>query len=310
MSLLSLVVPMHNEELVIPAFFSEMGVIAGKLGCPLEFVCVNDGSTDGTLRLLLERLGGGQVMKVVNLSRNFGKEAAMMAGLAQASGDAAVIIDADLQDPPELLLAFLEKWREGYDVVYGVRVSRATDTRLKRWTAQRFYKLFNRLATLPIPEDVGDFRLLDRRAIDAILALPERNRFGKGLFSWVGFHQIGVPFERVARVAGKTSWSYPRLAHLAVDGITSFSIVPLRLASIVGFAVSLLGLLYAGFLVARTIAFGADVPGYASLMVVMLFLGGVQLLCLGVIGEYLGRLYIEAKNRPLYIVSDVYEGGS
>ena len=303
--LISIVAAFYNEEESIAAFFGEMARVTAALDCRVEYVCVNDGSRDRTLSLLCEQLKANPKIRIVNLARNFGKEAAISAGLAHAKGNAVVIIDADLQDPPSLISAFVEKWREGFDVVYGVRSSRKVDTLAKRATAHLFYSLFNGLTDVKIPPGAGDFRLMDRRVVDALLALPERNRFMKGLFSWVGFRQTGIEFVREARVAGKSGWSYFRLAYFAVDGLTSFSIAPLRVASLVGIAVSLIGFSYAAFLVIRTLLFGTDVPGYASVMVVMMFLGGVQLVCLGLMGEYLGRLYIEAKGRPLYIVADV-----
>lgn len=303
--LISIVVAFYNEEDTVRAFFSETTRVAQALQCRVEYICVNDGSQDRTFGLLREQMKSVPNVRIVDLARNFGKEAAMTAGLAHARGDAVIVIDADLQDPPTLIPAFVAKWREGYDVVYGIRSSRSVDTVLKRWTARAYYALFNALTDARIPAGAGDFRLLDRRAVDAILKLPERNRFMKGLFSWIGFRQIGVEFARETRVAGATSWSYFRLANFAIDGLTSFSIAPLRIASLAGVVVSLFGFSYAAFLIARTIIIGADVPGYASLMVVIMVLGGVQLICLGLVGEYLGRLYIEAKGRPLYLVSDV-----
>jgi polyisoprenyl-phosphate glycosyltransferase len=309
-TLLSIVVAFYNEERTIDALFLELDRVAAGLPCRVEYVCVNDGSRDLTLDALREKVKGDPRIRIVNFARNFGKEAALTAGLAYARGDAVVVIDADLQDPPSLIPQFLEKWRDGYDVVYGARSTRASDTFFKRLTANAFYKLFNKVTDVKIPSDAGDFRLLDRRAVAALLELPERNRFMKGLFSWVGFRQTGVEFVREARVAGKTSWNYLRLFNFAIDGITSFSIAPLRIASLVGVTASILGFIYAAILTLRTIIFGVDVPGYASIMVVTMFLGGMQLICLGLIGEYLGRLYIEAKGRPLYIVADVYEAGS
>ena len=306
-SLISIVAAFFNEEEAIPAFFREVEAVVATLDCRVEFVCVNDGSRDATLYLLRRQMLTTPNMRIVNLARNFGKEAAISAGLAHAKGDAVVVIDADLQDPPALIGEFAAKWREGFDVVYGVRASRKTDSFAKRATAKMFYAIFNRMTDIQIPPGAGDFRLMDRRVVDAILALPERNRFMKGLFSWVGFRQTGVEFVREARVAGHSGWSFLRLANLAIDGLTSFSIAPLRLASLCGLVVSLLGFSYAAYLVLRTLLFGIDVPGYASVMVVMMVLGGVQLVCLGLIGEYLGRLYIEAKARPLYIIADVFE---
>jgi glycosyltransferase involved in cell wall biosynthesis len=231
----------------------------------------------------------------------------MTAGLAHARGNAVVVIDADLQDPPELIEQFVAKWREGYEVVYGIRASRASDTFAKRITAEAFYKLFNRITSVPIPADAGDFRLLDRKVVDALLTFPERNRFMKGLFAWVGFKQIGVPFVRRPRVQGKTAWNYWKLINFAIDGVTGFSTIPLRVWSFIGAFVSLVAFAYAGFLIVRTLIFGIDVPGYASIMVTVLFLGGIQLLGLGTLGEYMGRLYMEAKGRPIYIVSCIYE---
>jgi glycosyltransferase involved in cell wall biosynthesis len=287
--------------------FEELDRVAAGLPYALEYICVNDGSTDQTLDLLRKQIVMRPGARIVNLSRNFGKEAALSAGMSYARGEAVIVMDADLQDPPELIPLFLEKWREGYEVVYGVRSSRRADTFLKRSTARLFYKFFNRISETKLPDGAGDFRLLDRKPVDAMLSLPERNRFSKGLFSWIGFRCIGVPFERPARIGGKTSWNYLRLFNFAIDGVTSFSIAPLRVASLVGTTISLIGFAYAGYLVLRTVFQGIDVPGYASIMVVTMTLGGVQLICLGLVGEYLGRLYVEAKARPLFLVSEVIE---
>lgn len=304
-ALLSIVIALHNEEQVIDELFSELVRTTSRLDCAVEYVCVNDGSTDATLARLRERLHNAIDLTILDLARNFGKEAAMTAGLEQARGDAVLVIDADLQDPPSLIAEFLAKWREGYDVVYGVRVSRASDSFLKRTTANLFYRLFNRVANTKIPFGAGDFRLMDRRVVDALLAMPERNRFMKGLFSWVGFRQIGVEYVRDQRIGGQSSFNYPRLLNFAIDGLTSFSILPLRIASLAGILVSIAGFSYAAYLIVRTLIEGVDVPGYASIMVVIMFIGGVQLIGLGLIGEYLGRLYVEAKARPLYIVAGI-----
>ena len=304
-ALLSIVIALHNEEQAIAALFTELSLIEVQLDCRVEYVCVNDGSTDGTLALLRDKMQHMPNLTIVDLARNFGKEAAMTAGLAQAHGDAILVIDADLQDPPSLIPEFMVKWREGFDVVYGVRASRDSDTLLKRTTAAMFYNLFNRVANTQIPHGAGDFRLMDRRVVQALLSLPERNRFMKVLFSWVGFQQTGVEYVRESRVAGRSSFNYPRLVNFAIDGLTSFSILPLRLASMAGILISIVGFAYAAYLVLRTMVQGVDVPGYASIMVVVMFLGGVQLICLGFIGEYLGRLYVEAKGRPLYIIAGV-----
>jgi polyisoprenyl-phosphate glycosyltransferase len=307
--LISIVVAFYNEEKAIGQFFAEMDRVAPGFASAVEYVCINDGSRDRTLELLRAQMESGRRMRIVNFARNFGKEAAMTAGLQQARGNAVVVIDADLQEPPSLIADFVVKWREGYDVVYGLRTLRKGDTLVKRSSARAFYRLFNSITSVPIPHDAGDFRLMDRRVVDALLTLPERNRFMKGLFAWVGFRQTGIEFVRDARVAGQSSWNYLRLWNFAIDGLTSFSIVPLRIASMAGGIISLIGFIYAAYLTTRTLVFGVDVPGYASIMVVMIFLGGVQLLCLGLIGEYLGRLYIEAKARPLYIIADIFDGG-
>jgi glycosyltransferase involved in cell wall biosynthesis len=306
-ALLSIVVAMHNEQEAIAFFFAELEKIVATLDVRVEYVCVNDGSRDATLAKLRDYQKTDPRIRVIDLARNFGKEAAMTAGLRYAKGDAAVLIDADLQDPPELIAGFIAKWREGFDVVYGVRSSRQSDTLLKRVTASLFYSLFNKITDVPIVHDAGDFRLLDRKVIDALLSLPERNRFMKGLYSWVGFRQTGIEFVRQKRVAGETSWNYPKLLSFAIDAFTGFSIVPLRIGSFLGLFVSLFGFCYALFLFARTLIYGVDVPGYASIMVAILFLGGIQLLCLGMIGEYIGRAYIETKGRPIYLVAHVYE---
>ncbi len=305
--LMSIVAAFFDEADTIDAFFRETEDIARLLECDIEYVCVNDGSRDRTFELLSRHFLRNPQIRIVNLARNFGKEAAISAGLAHAKGDAAIVMDADLQDPPALIAAFFEKWQHGFDVVYGIRVRRNVDSLLKRATAHAFYWLFNRLTETKIPNGASDFRLLDRRVVDSLLALPERNRFMKGLYAWVGFNQVGVEYVRGPRAGGKSGWSYVRLFNFAVDALTSFSSMPLRLASVAGFAISLLGFLYAAFVIAKTLLFGTDVPGYASLMVMIMFLGGVQLFCLGVLGEYVGRLYTEAKGRPLYIVADIVE---
>ena len=305
--LISIVVAMHNEEPAIDAFFREVDAVSNTLAFKFEYVCVNDGSTDRTLNRLLERQARDARIRIVDLTRNFGKEAAMMAGLERARGDAVVLIDADLQDPPERIREFVVCWMQGYEVVYGVRTSRRADTATKRLTASMFYKIFNMMSEIAIPENAGDFRLLDRKAVNALLQLPERNRFTKGLYAWIGFRQIGIPFERVERVAGTSSWSYFKLFNFSIDALTSFSILPLRIASVLGGTISIVGILYAFYLVIRTLVFGIDVPGYASIMVAILFLGGFQMLGLGIVGEYIGRLYLEAKGRPIYLVAGVYE---
>lgn len=308
---LSIIVPVYNEEASVDLFFTRIEPVLAQTGLTYEIICVNDGSQDATLDRLVARREIDPAVKILDLSRNFGKEAALTAGLDCCAGAAAIPIDVDLQDPPELILRFVEKWREGYEVVYGIRVSRDADGLLKKATASGFYRLHNRLSQLQLPRNAGDFRLLDRRVVDALKQLPERNRFMKGLFTWVGFRQIGIHYERPGRARGTSSWNYWRLWNFALDGITAFSTLPLRVWSYVGGIVSLLAFLYASFLIVRTLIFGVDLPGYASLMVVILFMGGIQLISLGVIGEYLARLFQEVKQRPVYLVRAAYgwEGG-
>jgi polyisoprenyl-phosphate glycosyltransferase len=258
-----------------------------------------------SLQALVEHHHRNPCIKVVNLSRNFGKEVALSAGIDYASGAAVIPIDADLQDPPELIGELVEKWREGYDVVYATRRSRQGESWLKRWTAHAFYRTIGGMSRVPIPPDTGDFRLLDRRVVEALKQMPERNRFMKGLFAWVGFKQTSVSFVRPPSKR-PTTWNYWKLWNFAIDGITSFSFVPLKIWSYVGLTISLISFVYASFLVIRTLIFGIDLPGYASIMVAVLFLGGIQLMTLGIMGEYLGRVYEEVKGRPLYLVRDCY----
>jgi glycosyltransferase involved in cell wall biosynthesis len=304
--LVSLVVPVFNEEDGLQAFVDTIDDVLGHAPFDVEIVFVNDGSRDRTLERALALAALRPDVRVVNLARNFGKEAALTAGIEHASGNVLVPMDVDLQDPPELVLEFVAQWRRGYDVVYGVRTRRASDTASKRITAGWFYRLFNRLSPTPIPENTGDFRLIDRRVADVLERLPERNRFMKGLFAWVGFPSIGVPYERPVRRIGSTKFNYWRLWNFALDGVTSFSTVPLRIWSYVGAVFAILAFCYASFIVLRTLVFGVELPGYASLMAVVLFLGGVQLLSLGVLGEYLGRMFNEVKQRPIYVVEGTY----
>ena len=304
---LSIVAPCYNEESVLDAFFDTLTRELEKLAVSWEIVCVNDGSSDATRDVLVAKAREDARIKVVDLTRNFGKEAALTAGLDRAKGRAVVPIDVDLQDPPELIADMLAKWRAGFDVVYATRSARATDGFLKRTTARVFYGLFNRLTTVPIPRDAGDFRLMDRRVIDALKQLPERNRFMKGLFSWPGFKQAEVLYERRPRQQGSTKFNYWKLWNFAIDGMTSFSTAPLRVWTYVGGIVALFAFLYSLIIIVRTLIYGIDVPGYASLLVIVLFIGGVQLISLGIIGEYLGRTYNEVKRRPIYLVDHVYD---
>jgi glycosyltransferase involved in cell wall biosynthesis len=303
---ISVVVPVYNEEENLDALFGRLMAVLAEIGARYEIVCVNDGSRDGTLKGLIDYHHRYPQIKVVNLSRNFGKDVAMTAGIDHARGEAVIPIDADLQDPPELIADMVGKWREGYDVVYASRRERKGETWLKRFTAGIFYRVMNKLSDFPIPPNTGDFRLLDRRVVESLKRMPERNRFMKGLFAWVGYRQTAIFFDREPRHLGQTKWNYWKLWNFALDGITSFSFLPLKVWTYVGFALACLTLLYACFLLGRTIIFGNDVPGYASLMVAVLFLGGIQLLTLGIVGEYIGRVYEEVKGRPLYLVRDRY----
>jgi glycosyltransferase involved in cell wall biosynthesis len=305
--LISVVAPFYNEEPVIDQFFRQVVGVLESIGTEWEIVCVDDGSSDRTLDYLLAGARANPAVKVLQLSRNFGKEAALTAGLEASGGDVVVLIDADLQDPPALIGQMLDRWREGFDVVYGVRQSRDKDSLGKRVTASGFYRIFNQLTPTPLPANSGDFRLMDRRVVDRVRELPERTRFMKGLFAWVGFKSTAVGYDRPGREAGKSTWNYWKLWNFALDGLTSFSTMPLRVWTYVGLSVSLLAFIYASILVLRTLIAGVELPGYASLMVVILFLGGIQLISLGVLGEYLGRVFIEVKQRPIYLVDRVYQ---
>ncbi len=303
---LSLLVPVFNEEEAIPHFMDSLCRVMAKLGMSWEVLFVNDGSNDSTLDTLraLQRRHGE--VCVIDFSRNFGQEAALTAGLDFSRGRAVIPMDVDLQDPPEVIGEMVEKWREGYEVVFAIRSRRDSDSHLKSFSARLFYRFYNWMSQVQIPQDAGDFRLLDRRVVEAICSLPERNRFMKGLFVWPGFRQAVVSYERQPRSHGITKFSYWRLWNFAIEGMTSFSTLPLRVWSYVGGLVALISFLYAIFLIGRTLIYGIDVPGYASLMVVVLFLGGLQLLTLGIIGEYLGRTYEEVKGRPIYVVRETY----
>ena len=310
--LLSAVVPFLNEADNLPRLITELERVLTPLGLPWELVLVDDGSRDGSLAVAKGELQRRPQLSatLISLSRNFGKEAALTAGLEAAQGDVVVPLDADLQDPPELIGPMLEQWRQGFDVVYAVRRRRAGDSRTKRLTAFGFYRLMGRLSSTAIPADTGDFRLMDRCVVEALGQLPERSRFMKGLFAWVGFRQTAITYDRDARAKGQSGWSYWKLWNFALDGITSFSRVPLQVLSGGGLLIACLALLYGAWMVLRTLVFGIDLPGYASLMTAVLFLGGVQLLGLGVLGEYLGRVFEEVKRRPLYLVRERWRQGN
>ncbi|GAB2795130.1 glycosyltransferase family 2 protein [Halomonas shantousis] len=301
--ILSLVVPVKDEEEAIGPFLDAIFDTLREVDYELEILFIDDGSSDATAARLQEAAQRDSRIRWLKLSRNFGKEAAMSAGLDHARGDAVIPMDVDLQDPPELIHEFVRLWQdEGYDTVYGVRVSRHEDTRRKRASAGMFYRVFNRVSHTPIPSNAGDYRLLDRRVVEALKKLPERNRFMKGLFSWPGYRSIGVPYSRPSRRFGTTKFNYWKLWNFALDGLTSFSTWPLRVWSYIGGVVALVSFMYMLVIIIKTLVFGIDMPGYASLMSAVLFFGAMQLISIGVLGEYIGRLFIESKQRPLYLV--------
>jgi glycosyltransferase involved in cell wall biosynthesis len=301
---LSVVVPAYNEQEVLEAFHARLAAALAPLGLSWEVVYVNDGSSDATLARMLALKSADPCTAVVNLSRNFGKEIALTAGLDHARGtEAVVVIDADLQDPPEVIAELVAAWREGFDVVYAQRSVRHGEGLVKRATAAAFYRLMQRVGgRVALPKDTGDFRLMSRRAVDALLRLREQHRFMKGLFAWIGFPSRAVLYERAPRAAGTTKWNWWKLWNLSLEGITSFTVGPLKLATYLGLLTACGAVIYALQVIVKTLILGADVPGYPSLMTVVLFLGGVQLMTLGIIGEYLARVFNETKNRPLYLV--------
>ncbi len=305
---LTVIVPVKDEEEAVGPLVARLAPLLDRLLPPeglepsWEILFVDDGSTDSTLAAIQLAHQREPRVRAISLSRTFGKEAALSAGLDYARGQAVVPLDVDLQDPPEVIGEMLERWRQGYDVVYGVRRNRTADSLPKRLTADLYYRAHNWLASDKIPEHAGDFRLLDRKVVDTIRRMPERNRFMKGMFAWGGFCQAAVEYDRRQREVGTTKFNYWKLWTLALDGITSTSTAPLRIWSYLGFIIAFVSLIYAGFVVVNTVLFGADVAGYPSLMVAILFLGGVQLLSLGVLGEYIGRILIETKQRPIYVV--------
>jgi polyisoprenyl-phosphate glycosyltransferase len=306
--LVSMIVPFYNEEPAVEVFFATLvPVLEAIQTIRFEIVCINDGSSDGTLDKLVAVSARDARVRVIDLSRNFGKEAALTAGLDEAAGDAVIPIDADLQDPPSLIPVMVAHWFEGAEMVAAKRSSRACDTFAKRVTAGLYYRVHNALSELKLPENVGDFRLMDRAVVNALRSLPERRRFMKGLFAWVGFRTVIVEYEREARSAGQSKFSGWRLWNFALEGITSFSTVPLRSWTYIGLAIASLSFAYGGFVIGRTLLFGNPVPGYSSLLSVLLFLGGIELIGVGVVGEYVGRIYHETKERPIYLVRRRYQ---
>ncbi len=303
---ISIICPFYNEENMVAIFFNALVPVLGDLDKSYEIICINDGSRDKTLDRLIEQKKKRSGLRIIDLSRNFGKEAALTAGLDFSTGKVVIPIDSDLQDPPGLIKKLIAKWEEGFDVVLARRSDRSSDDTFKRVSAGLFYKLNNRISSTYIPENVGDFRLMSRNVVSAIQKMPENQRFMKGIFAWVGFKTATVDFERQHRPKGNTSFSFWRLWNFALDGVTGFSTVPLRVWTYIGSVISLAAFCYGSFTIIKTLTLGIDVPGYASLLTTILFLGGVQLIGIGVIGEYIGRMYLEAKRRPPYIVDKIY----
>lgn len=306
---ISLVSPFYNEGGGVLPFFDRVCQVLMPMAetYDLEIVCVNDGSRDQTLAALIKAKTQYPFIKILDLSRNFGKEAALTAGLDHASGDAIVPLDADLQHPPEAIPGMVALWREGYDVVLAKRLNRETDGTLQRWTARWFYRFARRISQVEIPADVGDFRLMDRRVVDAVKALREKSRFMKGIFAWVGFKTTTVHYTVEPRQHGQSSFNFWKLWNLALEGITSFSTLPLRMWTYIGGVISLVSFVYALYLLFSTLIYGVETPGYASMMIVILFLGGIQLIGIGVLGEYLGRVFAEVKQRPNYIIREIID---
>jgi len=308
---ISILIPAYNEEEVLGHLYKRLQELAENVAeYEFEFLFVNDGSRDKTLEILRELAQKDHRIAYVNLSRNFGKETAMIAGLDHVTGDATVIIDADLQDPPELIPQMISYWEEGYDDVYAKRRSRAGESWFKKKTSTWFYSVLQRSTSIQIQRDTGDFRLMSRRFVDALKEFRESERYTKGMYSWVGLRKKEILYDRDPRAAGTTKWNYLKLVNLAIDGITSFTTAPLRISSFLGVVVSLFAFIYIVYLVLRTLLFGTDLAGYPSMMAVILFLGGVQLLSLGIIGEYIGRIFNETKQRPLYLIDEYHKHGS
>ncbi len=306
---LDVVVPAYNEGESLRAFHARLAPVLDSLDLDCRVIYVDDGSRDDTWAVMQSLAVDDRRVSTLKLSRNFGKELALTAGLDYADADAVVVIDADLQDPPELIADFIVRWRDGYDVVYGTRAERAGETWLKKTTAAWFYRAIGRMSSTPIPADTGDFRLLARRAHQALKQLRERHRFMKGLFAWVGYRQCALVYQRDRRHAGTSKFNYWKLWNFAIEGITSFSAAPLKLATYIGLLTAMFAFVFGIWVVAKAAVFGDPVPGYPSLMAVVLFLGGLQLLALGIIGEYLGRLFMEVKQRPLYLLDVVEPAG-
>ena len=303
--ILSIVSPVYNEAENLGEFYSRVINATDNLNLEIEIIYINDGSQDSTIDIITKQRQIDNRITIIDLSRNFGKEIALTAGLDYSSGEAVIVIDADLQDPPELIPKLVEKWREGYDVVNAKRIKRKGESLLKKVMSYIYYRLLFYLSDINVPRDTGDFRLLNKNALDALLKLREKHRYMKGLFVWVGFKQKEIEYEREARFKGKTKWGFFSLFNLAFDGLTSFSIMPLRLASTIGFLSAFIGFFYGAVIVFKTLFFHEPVAGFTSLVVLITFFGGIQLLSIGIIGEYIGRIFNETKNRPLYVVKNI-----
>ncbi len=307
MKKISILIPAYNEQEVLEHLYHRLGKLANdNKSYEFEFLFVNDGSRDKTLDIIKDYAETDDRISYVNLSRNFGKEIAMIAGLDHVTGDATVIIDADLQDPPELIPKMIKYWEQGFDDVYAKRSSREGETWFKKASSQWFYRILQKSTNIPIQIDTGDFRLLDRRCVEALKQIRESQRYTKGMFSWIGYNKKEITYDRDPRAAGQSKWNYLKLFNFAIDGITSFTTAPLRLSSLMGIIVSLIAFIFIVVIIIKTLLFGDDVAGYPSLMAVILFLGGLQLLSLGIIGEYIGRIFNESKNRPLYFVEEYH----
>jgi len=304
--LLSIIIPFHNEQEVITECQYRLSDAVKNLDMDVEMLYVNDGSKDETLNALLTLMDTDLRIKIIDLSRNFGKEVAMTAGLDEAKGDAVIVIDADLQDPPELITEMVKKWREGFDVVYAKRIERKGESFIKKATAHLFYKLINKISDYDIPENVGDFRLMSRQAVDALNQVRERKRFMKGLFAWIGFPQTAIEYSRDPRFAGETNWNYKKLFKFAIEGISSFTQEPLRLATYAGFMTAFGAFVLGLYFIIKTLLFGEAIQGFPTLITVILFFSGVQLLSIGILGEYIGHMFIESKQRPLYFIKKTY----
>jgi len=307
MKKISILIPAYNEQEVIESLYQRLGKLANNTkSYDFEFLFINDGSRDNTLELIKEYAAADDRVSYINLSRNFGKEIAMIAGLDHVTGDATVIIDADLQDPPELIPRMIKYWEEGYDDVYAKRNSRDGETWFKKVSSKLFYRILQKSTNIPIQIDTGDFRLLDKRCVEALKQIRETQRYTKGMFSWIGYKKKEVLYNRNPRIAGKSKWNYAKLFNFAVDGITSFTTAPLRISSFFGFIISVIAFVFIIVIVVKTLLYGDPVSGYPSLMAVVLFLGGIQLVSLGIIGEYIGRIFKETKQRPLYFIEEYH----